>query len=396
MGITPEKPPPPREEIEETAVIWSEPDRIGTLAPPMPVRVPSRVLSFFNVPILRRVAYHARRIGSQVDRHFFTTLLAAVLGFVVVATILVATLENKLNPGGIGTTLHWAITTVIGSGDASYVTSPGGFVVGWLLAFFGVAIVAALTGAVVGFVIDFLLKEGQGMGAAGYRDHIVVCGWNSTARDLIEELRGDEYNTKVVVLHDSERNPAGDGVYFVRGDITAEADLRRAGIPEAASAIVFPAAGTNDADMRSILCVMAIESIAPDVRTVVEANNPSHVEHFRRAKADEVLVTSTLASRLLARSALYPGLSELVTDLVSGGAGSELYRIEIPEELCGLSVDDFSARLRADHKATLLAVSRGGRVSMNPATDFKLQPGDDAVVVAESLGTLAPLRLAME
>jgi voltage-gated potassium channel len=120
------------------------------------------------------------------------------------------------------------------------------------------------------------------------------------------------------------------------------------------------------------------------------------VEHFRRARADEVLVTSTLASRLLARSALYPGLSELVTDLVSGGKGSELYRIQIPEELCGLSVDEFSARLRADHSATLLAVSRRGQVSTNPATDFKMQPGDDAVVVAESLGTLAPLRLAQD
>jgi voltage-gated potassium channel len=265
---------------------------------------------------------------------------------------------------------------------------------GWLLAFFGVALVATMTGAVVGFVIDFLLKEGQGMGASGFRDHIVVCGWNTTARDLIEELRTDEYQTKVVVLHDSERNPAGDAVYFVRGDITSEDDLRRAGIAEAGSAIVFPANASNEADMRSILCVMAIESVAPGVRTVVEANNPAHVDHFRRAKADEVLVTSRLASRLLARSALYPGLSELVTDLVSGGAGSELYRIAIPEEMCGLSVDDFSARLRADHNATLLAVSRRGHVSTNPATDFKMQPGDDAVVVAESLGTLAPLRLA--
>jgi voltage-gated potassium channel len=185
-------------------------------------------------------------------------------------------------------------------------------------------------------------------------------------------------------------------VYFVRGDITSVEDLNRAGITEASSAIVFPAAATNDADMRSILCVMAIESVAPGVRTVVEANNPAHVDHFRRAKADEVLVTSRLASRLLARSALYPGLSELVTDLVSGGAGSELYRIAIPEEMCGLTVDDFSARLRADHKATLLAVSRKGHVSTNPATDFKMQPGDDAVVVAESLGTLAPLRLQHE
>jgi hypothetical protein len=217
--------------------------------------LPSRVAAFFHVPLLRRVAFHARRISNQVDRHFFFSLLTAVLAFVAVATVLVGAFESKLTLGGLGNTLHWAVTTVIGSGDASYVTTPG-------------------------------------------------------------------------------------------------------------------------------------------VRTVVEANNPAHVDHFRRAKADEVLVTSRLASRLLARSALYPGLSELVTDLVSGGAGSELYRISIPEEMCGLSVDDFSARLRADHNATLLAVSRQGHVSTNPATDFKMQPGDDAVVVAESLGTLAPLRLA--
>jgi voltage-gated potassium channel len=358
--------------------------------------LPSRLAALFNVPLLRRVAFHAKRISAQVDRHFFVSLLTAVLAFVAIATGLVAIFENKVTLGGLGNTLHWAITTVIGSGDASYVTSPGGFVVGWLLAFFGVALVAAMTGAVVGFVIDFLLKEGQGMGAAGFRDHIVVCGWNTTARDLIEELKTDEYQTKVVVLHDTERNPAGDGVYFVRGDITSEEDLRRAGIPEAASAIVFPAAPTNEADMRSILCVMAIESVAPEVRTVVEANNPAHVEHFRRAKADEVLVTSRLASHLLARSALYPGLSELITDIVSGGEGSELYRVSLPDDYCGISVDDLSAKMRSNHHATLLAVTRRGASVMNPPTDFRLQPGDDAVVIAESLGTLAPLQLTNE
>lgn len=50
-----------------------------------------------------------------------------------------------------------------------------------------------ITGALVAMVIDFLLKEGQGLGASGYRDHVVVCGWNTTARDLIAELRGDDY-----------------------------------------------------------------------------------------------------------------------------------------------------------------------------------------------------------
>ena len=47
----------------------------------------------------------------------------------------------------------------------------------------------------------------------------------ATARDLIDELRGDDYKLKVVVLADADKNPAGDGVYFVRGDATNAEDL---------------------------------------------------------------------------------------------------------------------------------------------------------------------------
>jgi len=275
--------------------------------------VPNPFRALFAAPLLRRIGFHARRIGGQMDRHFFTSLLTAVVGFVVIAAVAVTVLEeDRLNVAGFGNSFYWAVTTVIGSGDASYVASPGGFVVGWVLAFFGVAMVAAMTGAIVGFVIDYLLKEGQGMGAAGYTDHIVVCGWNETARDLIEELKGDEFTTKVVVLHDAERNPAGDGVYFVRGDITSTDDLE---------------------------------------------------------------------------------LSELVTDIVSGGEGSELYRVALPYDYIGLSVDELSTRLRGDHRATLLAVTRDGRSMTNPPADFRLQTGDDAVVVAEGLGELRPLEL---
>jgi voltage-gated potassium channel len=231
------------------------------------------------------------------------------------------------------------------------------------------------------------------LGASGYRDHIVVCGWNATARDLIAELRGDDYKIKVVVLTDTEKNPAGEGVYFVRGDPTNADDLARAGIGDASAALIFPTDASDDADMRSILTVMAIESVAPGVRTVAEVNNPRHEPHFRRADVDELLVTSKVASHLLARSALYPGLSALVTDIVSGGEGSELYRITLPDEYCGLTIDALSARLRADHHATLLSVNRGGRAFVNPPSDFILDSGDDCIVVAQSLGTLAPLKI---
>ncbi len=365
--------------------------------------VPARFIAFFSLPILRRAAFHFRRMTGGLDRAFMVRVGVVLVGFLLLAATAVTFSEGYEDADGDKTvssffekfllSIHWAVTTVMAAGNAEYVTTPIGILISWLLILFGVAIVAALTGALVGFLIDYLLKEGQGMGASGYRDHIIVCGWNSTARELIQELSTDEYTTRIVVIHDTDKNPAGEGVYFVSGDITTAHDLKRAGIEDALAAVVCPGDGSNEADMKSILCVMAIESLAPHVRTVVEVNNPAHVEHFQRADADEILVSSQLVSRLMARTSLYPGLAGLVTDIVSGGEGSELYRVSLPDEYVGLSVDQLSAKLRVEHRATLLSISRGGQSYINPPEDFRLSHGDDLVVVAESLGTLAPLEM---
>jgi voltage-gated potassium channel len=353
-----------------------------------------RSLSLFDAPLIRRVLWHLGRMRGQLDRRFFISLAQGIIGFVLAAAVLITLFEKSWTFESIFDSFNWGIATVLGQGDSSYVTSPAGRLIGWFLILFGVAMLGMITGALVAMVIDFLLKEGQGLGASGYKEHIVVCGWNTTARDLIDELRGDDYTAKVVVIADVDKNPAGDGVYFVRGDATNEEDLKRAGIQEATSALIFPRDASDEADMHSILTILAIEHAAPGVRTVAEVNNPKHEPHFRRADVDELLVTSKIASHLLARSALYPGLTGIVTDIVSGGEGSELYRITLPEAYIGLSIDEVAARLRTDHRATLLSVNRGGRAFVNPEATFVLEPDDDAVVVAESLGSLAPLEMS--
>ena len=198
----------------------------------------------------------------------------------------------------------------------------------------------------------------------------------------------------MVVLAELDKNPAGSGVYFVRGDATNAEDLERAGIQDASAALVFPVDGSDEADMHSILALMAIESVAPQVRTVAEVNNPRHEPHFLRADVDELLVTSKVASRLLARSALYPGLS-------GDHHRHRVGRARVPSSTGSPSRTSTSGSrstavallLRQDHKATLLSVNRGGHAFVNPGTDFVLQAGDDAIVVAEGLGSLAPLKL---
>ena len=346
-----------------------------------------------DLAVVRRVGWHFDRIGSHLERRLVILVGGVITGLIATAAVLVTVLEKQLTVESFGDSLYWGINTVLGSGDPGYVASPLGWALSWSMILLSLTLIAVATGAIVTFVIDVALKEGRGMGAAGYQGHIVICGWNTSAREVIEELQGDEYGTRLVLLWNGDANPAGNGVYFISGDPANHEDLARAGIAEASAALIFPSSKSDEDDMRSILVVLAIESMAPAVRTVVEVNNPRHVEHFRRARADEVVVPSQIAAHLAARTALYPGLTELVSDIVSGGEGSELYRVRLPPDYYGDTVDVLAARLMREHRATLIAISRNGRSIVNPPSDFLIGAEDDALVVAESIATLNPFQV---
>ncbi len=337
------------------------------------------------------MAWYGRQLKEQLNPSIVVRVLLALLVVVAIVALIEMLAERTVSVDDYAQSLFWALTSLMGNGDPGFASGPIGGILYVILIGIGLIMIGLVTGAIIAVIIDFLLKEGQGMGASGFRDHIVICGWNPTAREAVDELRSDTYKRKIVLIHDAERNPAEKLVYYVRGDPSNGDDLERADIDVAEAALVFPNNSSDEADMKSILTVMAIETIAPDVRTVVEVNNPRHVEHFQRAHADEIVVTPRLASHLVARAALYPGLSTLITDIVSGGAGSELYRVKIPEEYHGLAIDDVSQRFRDEHHATLLAVNRLGQTIINPAQDFALMSTDEALVVAERLGSLKPV-----
>ncbi len=349
--------------------------------------------SGLDLPLVRRVAWHVDRIGEYLDPRLFAVVGGLIAGVIGVAAIGATMLEKEWTLDALGDSFYWAVNTVLGSGDPGYVASPVGWALSWSLILLSLTLLAVATGAIISFVIDVVLKEGKGMGAAGYEGHIVICGWNASAREVIGELQGDEYAAKVVLLAEGDSNPFGAGVYYVAGDPTRYEDLERAGINDCSAALIFPTGKSDEDDMRSILVVLAIESIAPHVRTVVEVNNSRHVEHFRRAGADEIVVPSMIAAHLAARTALYPGLTELVSDIVSGGEGSELYRVQLPDHYQGCTVDELAGRLIREHRATLVAISRKGESFVNPPPSFVIGEEDDALVIAESITTLNPFQV---
>jgi voltage-gated potassium channel len=57
-----------------------------------------------------------------MDRRFFTSLLVGLAVILGLVALIVWVFETERTLGDLGAAFYWAITTVLGQGDASYVT----------------------------------------------------------------------------------------------------------------------------------------------------------------------------------------------------------------------------------------------------------------------------------
>ena len=101
-------------------------------------RLAHRLQAVFVSPIIRRVGFHLNRLTAGMERGFFLRLLLGLFAVVAIASVVVTAIEGRRDSvAGVaesfGATFYWGVTTVMGSGDASYVTSVPGYLVSWLI-----------------------------------------------------------------------------------------------------------------------------------------------------------------------------------------------------------------------------------------------------------------------
>ena len=204
------------------------------------------------------------RVRGAVDRRFFAQLLGGAFLLVLIAAPLITVVEKPLTFASLGASVNWGVQTILGQGDSSYVTSPVGWVVGWFFSLFGVAIIGTLTGALVALVIDFLLKEGQGLGAIGLsRSHrrlrLEPDRPRPDRRAPRRRVQGPDRRPRrgSTRTRPAKASTSSTATRPTRRPSNGPASARRK------AALIFPTVASNEADMHSILTIMAIESMAP-------------------------------------------------------------------------------------------------------------------------------------
>ena len=147
----------------------------GTIGP-----MPNLTVPILTSPIIRRVAWHLRRVGGQLDRRFFITLGEGILGIVAIAAILITLLEKPRTIESLFDSFNWGIADGPRSGQRRFrdlARRAGGRLVAHPVR--GRHARDDHRRARRAWSSTSCSRRARVWVRPGSQDHIIVCGWNS-------------------------------------------------------------------------------------------------------------------------------------------------------------------------------------------------------------------------
>jgi voltage-gated potassium channel len=326
-----------------------------------------------------------------------TTKIVLIAGafFIVLGTLGSYFTELTVNNqfGNIWDCFWWTIVTMatVGYGDIFPVTV-GGRIIALIIMIGGPVLMVSIVGTVALTLYDKWTKGVKGMANIHTEGHIIICGWNTSAREIIDELRLSEKFSRwpITIIDDKiESKPTDDAFStFVRGNASEISVLKKANIDKATFAIVLAEDSTPAADQKTVLTVLAIESTNPEIVSCAQLNDQNNEEHLHRAGCDIIVNTSALTSKLLAMSLQNPTVNNITRELVSGGQGNEIYRVEVPKRYSGRSFSESLQELKTSNDVIVIGIEREGQCLLNPPGDTALKDTDWLYVISEEMPAL--------
>jgi len=268
-------------------------------------------------------------------------------------------------------TLWWAVVTItsVGYGD-KYPYKPLGKILATVLMFLGVIITSLLSGTIASIFVDKKIREGKGLEDVNVKNHIVICGWNQNAEHIISCLVTIRGSLKESIVLINEMDPEqfqslkikypDIDLRFVRGDYTNENVLKRASVNNAKAALILlDTTGKStiaNIDERTIIAVLAIKSLNPDIFTSAELANATNEQHLRRADVDDIIVNGEFNGFILASSTISPGIPYLIKELLSLKGKNSIMQIQIPAPFMGKTFYELSDYFTKSGKGILIGI----------------------------------------
>jgi voltage-gated potassium channel len=267
----------------------------------------------------------------------------------------------------------------------------------------GVGLAGLFTGSVASILVTHNLRS-RDVSNFEMEDHLVLCNWSERGLPWIREVHSKiiQHKRPVVIIHDNpdsidlpdkQDDPAFNDVYIVKGDPSNEVILRRARVPRAHSVVVLADDRQGEhADGKTILSCIAIRNICksdPRPNIAVECHNINNRHYLSRAGADEIIASDELGLRLLARTALFHGMTRVYQELLTVGRdANEMSLFPVTQGLIGrdfIEVSSIFVRHREDKRSCLvIGIQRDEEMILNPVGHDAgpLREGDQLILLS--------------
>lgn len=297
--------------------------------------------------------------------------------------IMIALIEPKTFPS-IFTGIWWAIITAstVGYGDYVPKTTPGK-IVGMILILVGVGFVSTyfitLAKTAVSKQNDYI----EGKTAYKGRNHYILVGWNERTREILGSLFY-ENNHQTVILIDFtlENNPMPHHpVHFIKGRSNLDEVLIKANVFEAAKVLITADQNKDEmqADMQSILTLLAIKGLNPNVKCIVEILTSEQMANAKRAGADEIIQSNIISSFVMINSMTTDGMVNSLLHLLDHLNGNKV-SFSSSKKVVGKNFVDASTYLLQQGNL-LIGIKRGEYTTVNPPGSFIIEENDRLLTI---------------
>lgn len=273
----------------------------------------------------------------------------------------------------------WFLITssTVGYGDYYPVTALG-HIVGIYVVVGGIATLTTLFARIASAIETVRGRRTKGAVTVSASGHIVILGYTPGRTERIVDELSHDGDRRVVLgaWDDLAAHPMPErAVEFVRGDLTTEPVLRRAGVHTAAS-VLIDARDDNEA----LAVAVTAGHIAPGAHTVVALRDMDRTTHIRYVNASAHTV-QWHSPRVITEELQSPGISRVYAELMTHG-GRNTYSLRLPEPDT-TRYGDCQLALGRDFQATLLAADTGVNLLISPAWESPLPAGSVLYYVSQ-------------
>ena len=213
------------------------------------------------------------------------------------------------------------------------------------------------------------------------KDHYIVCGYGRMGRGLGRYLSQKQLNF-VVIEKNSGRTPAmdNDGILYLVGDSTSEANLTAAGIDRAST--LMAVLGT---DAANVFLVLTAKRRNSELFIVARANENETIGTLYAAGANVVVSPYEIGARRMAHAILRPTVIDFL-EVAFANESTDIEMEEIPVNTRSKLVDTTlqESGIRQDLDVIIIAMKKAdGNMHFNPSAGSRIEAGDTVVVVGE-------------